>query len=71
MKWIFSDAKYGDIVRVKLGDIYHYGIYVNNEEIECFIEKDHLIKNLNCKECEEEHFALLEYKLKIISIDLV
>ena len=44
---------------------------VNNEEIECFIEKDHLIKNLNCKECEEEHFALLEYKLKIISIDLV
>lgn len=33
MKWIFSDAKYGDIVRVKLGDIYHYGIYVNNEEI--------------------------------------
>ena len=44
---------------------------VNNEEIECFIEKDYLIKNFNCKECEEEHFALLEYKPKIVSIDLV
>jgi len=44
---------------------------INHEEIECFIEKDHLIKNFNCKECKEEHFALLEYKPKIISIDLV
>lgn len=33
MKWTLNEAKYGDIVRVKLGDIYHYGIYVSEEEV--------------------------------------
>ena len=33
MIWELSEAKRGDIVRVKLGEIYHYGIYVSDEEI--------------------------------------
>ena len=33
MRWTFSEAKRGDMVRVKLGEIYHYGIYVSDEEI--------------------------------------
>lgn len=33
MKWILKEAKYGDIVRVKLGDIYHYGIFASKDEI--------------------------------------
>ena len=33
MKWNFREAEYGDIVRVKSGEIYHYGIYVSEEEI--------------------------------------
>ncbi|MBQ4269913.1 MAG: lecithin retinol acyltransferase family protein [Clostridia bacterium] len=33
MIWTVSEAKRGDIVRVKLGAIYHYGIYVGDGEI--------------------------------------
>lgn len=33
MKWTFREAEYGDIVRVKAGELYHYGIYVSEEEI--------------------------------------
>ena len=33
MKWTFREASFGDIVRVKAGEIYHYGIYVSEEEI--------------------------------------
>jgi len=33
MNWEIREAKYGDIVRVKAGDIYHYGIYVSEKEI--------------------------------------
>ncbi len=33
MNWIFKDPKPADMVRVKLGDIYHYGIFVAEDEI--------------------------------------
>ena len=33
MKWAFEEPSYGDIIRVKTGSIYHYGIYVSDEEI--------------------------------------
>ncbi len=33
MKWILKEAKQGDMVRVKLGEIYHYGIFASEEEV--------------------------------------
>ena len=33
MKWQFSQPKSGDAVRVQLGQIYHYGIYVSDDEV--------------------------------------
>lgn len=33
MKWTYGDADVGDIVRVKLGSIYHYGIYAENDNV--------------------------------------
>lgn len=33
MKWELIDPKYGDIIRVKVGSIYHYGIYADDDTI--------------------------------------
>ena len=33
MKWTFNEAKPGAMVRVCLGEVYHYGIYVSDDEI--------------------------------------
>ena len=33
MKWEMKEARYGDIVRVSLGSIYHYGIFVSEDEV--------------------------------------
>ena len=33
MKWKMKEARYGDIVRVSLGSIYHFGIFVSEDEI--------------------------------------
>ena len=33
MKWELTDCKYGDMIRVKNGSVFHYGIYVNDNEI--------------------------------------
>ena len=33
MKWALKEAKCGDIVRVALGSIFHYGIFISEEEI--------------------------------------
>ena len=33
MQWTLNEPKFGDIIRVKLGQFYHYGIYVDDEEI--------------------------------------
>lgn len=36
MKWIYRDCQYGDIIRVKLGSVYHYGIFVSEDEVIAF-----------------------------------
>ena len=33
MKWALNEPAVGDIVRVKIGNFYHYGIYVDEDEI--------------------------------------
>ncbi len=33
MKWNLVEPSFGDMIRVKLGEIYHYGIYVSDGEI--------------------------------------
>lgn len=33
MKWQVKEASFGDIVRVKLGSIYHYGIFENEDKV--------------------------------------
>lgn len=33
MKWEFNEPVLGDIVRIKLGNIYHFGIFVSDDEI--------------------------------------
>ena len=33
MKWTFNNPKSGDMIRVCLGEFYHYGIYVSDDEI--------------------------------------
>lgn len=33
MKWTFDDCEFGDVVRVKCGSVYHYGIFVSKDEV--------------------------------------
>lgn len=33
MLWTLNEPKLGDIIRVKMGEFYHYGIYVSDDEI--------------------------------------
>lgn len=33
MKWNVTDAKPGDMIRVRLGSCYHYGIFVSEQEV--------------------------------------
>ncbi len=33
MKWVMKDPVRGDMIRVALGSIYHFGIYVSDEEV--------------------------------------
>ncbi|MBP5654452.1 MAG: lecithin retinol acyltransferase family protein [Clostridiales bacterium] len=33
MKWSLREPRYGDMIRVKVRDLYHYGIYASDEEI--------------------------------------
>lgn len=33
MKWVLKQAEAGDMVRVKLGGIYHYGVFASEDEI--------------------------------------
>ena len=33
MKWELTDCKYGDMIRVRCGSVFHYGIYVNDDEV--------------------------------------
>lgn len=36
MKWAYRDCQYGDIIRVKLGSVYHYGIFASEDEVIAF-----------------------------------
>ena len=33
MNWSFTECRFGDIVRIALGTIFHYGIYVSDDEV--------------------------------------
>ena len=33
MKWIMKEPKRGDMIRVASGSIYHFGIYVSDDEV--------------------------------------
>lgn len=33
MKWELTEPKLGNIIRVKVGPLYHYGVYINDDEI--------------------------------------
>ena len=36
MKWVYAECHSGDIIRVKLGSVYHYGIFVSDDEVIAF-----------------------------------
>lgn len=36
MKWAYQECRRGDIIRVKLGSVYHYGIFVSDDEVIAF-----------------------------------
>ena len=36
MKWAYEPCRFGDIIRVKLGSVYHYGIFVSEDEVIAF-----------------------------------
>ena len=36
MKWVYSECQYGDVIRVKLGSVYHYGIFASEDEVIAF-----------------------------------
>ncbi|MBQ3266091.1 MAG: lecithin retinol acyltransferase family protein [Ruminococcus sp.] len=36
MKWIYEPCRFGDIIRVKIGSVYHYGIFVSEDEVIAF-----------------------------------
>ena len=33
MKWLLTEPRYGDMIRVKSGTVYHYGVYVSDDEV--------------------------------------
>lgn len=50
MKWWPTDAKCGDMIRVKVNTIYHYGVYVSDDEViafgkrpDCFKEGEEIV----------------------------
>lgn len=36
MKWVYRECQPGDIIRVKLGSVYHYGIFASEDEVIAF-----------------------------------
>ena len=36
MKWAYTDCQSGDIIRVKIGSVYHYGIFASEDEVIAF-----------------------------------
>ena len=33
MKWVVKEPCYADMIRMKMGDFYHYGVFVSKDEI--------------------------------------
>ena len=33
MRWVFKEASPGDMVRVRFGELYHYGVFVSEDEV--------------------------------------
>ncbi len=33
MKWVPADCKKGDMIRIKVGSFYHYGVFVSEDEV--------------------------------------
>ena len=33
MKWVFGECLPGDMIRIKTGAVYHYGIFVSDAEV--------------------------------------
>ncbi len=52
MKWVVIAPQAGDMVRVKVGELYHYGIYVSSKEIIQFGLSPILRTTLNDKDIE-------------------
>lgn len=36
MKWEYRECCFGDMIRVKLGSVYHYGLFVSDDEVIAF-----------------------------------
>ncbi len=36
MKWTVRDCEKGDIIRVRLGTVYHYGVFLSEDEVIAF-----------------------------------
>lgn len=52
MKWELKEPLFGDVVRVKVGSIYHYGIFVNDDEVIQFGLSPRLRNTLSDEEVE-------------------
>lgn len=36
MKWTYDTCRFGDIIRIRLGSVYHYGIFASEDEVIAF-----------------------------------
>lgn len=66
MKWLLKSPSFGDIVRVKCGGIYHYGIFVNPDEIIQFgfnpvIQKDIKVEEVKVLSTDVDMFLAGEF----------
>ena len=52
MKWLLKEPSYGDMIRVELGGIFHFGIYVSDDEVIQFGLPPHQRQNIPAEEVE-------------------
>lgn len=60
MKWVFKAAQRGDMVRVRLGSVYHFGIFVGEDEVIQFGRPP--VNVAACKDGEQEVCATGVYE---------
>ena len=58
MKWLMKDPAPGDMIRVKAGEIYHYGVFVSEEEV------------IQFGPTPSERLKLRNDEIKVISTDI-